>query len=357
VHRSSKAALAAALCSLALPVAANAATKTVVAGPPVKKLPVADGDVSQFFPKAVKIHAGDTVTFAIAGFHVIDFPKKGAAPPAFVIPGNGLATGVKDAAGNDFWFNGQPNLVANPAVAFGTKSGGAYTGAAAVGSGLPEGNGPPKPWKVKFTKAGTYSYYCPIHVGMKGKVTVVAKGKPVPTAKADAKVVKKQLTKALDNLKVLDKAAPPAGDVVTTGPDLATGETLYRFTPAQKTVAVGAPVTFEISTGSKEIHTITFAKDVKTLDPIAQGFITPIPGAGGPPTLAISPQALYPSDAPPLPPYDGSQHGDGFFNTGVIDDDAATPNPQKATVTFATPGTYSYICLVHPDMHGTVVAQ
>jgi plastocyanin len=359
VHRSIKVASAIALCSLAVPGIASAATKTVVAGPPTAKTPKGvpkDADVAQFFPSAVKAHVGDTLTFKIAGFHAINFPKKGGAAPALAIPGTGTVTGANDAAGAPFWFNGQKSFVFNPAVAFGTKSGGAYDGSAPVNSGAPLADGPPKPWKVKLTKAGSFTYYCPIHPGMKGKVTVVAKSKPVPSVKADAKAATAQLAKAIVNLKKLDKAAPPAGDTITTGPDLSTGETLYRFTPASKAVKVGAPVTLEMTSGTPEIHTFTFAKDINSLKGLAAGFIAPVPGTGtsGPPTLGFAPQALYPSDAP-LPAYNGTQHGDGFLNTGLLDGDAKSPQPQKATVSFSAPGTYQFICLVHPEMKGQVV--
>src|SRR4051794_26715738 len=121
VHRSTKVAFAAALCSIAVPVTAQAATKTVVAGPPITKAPKGvpqDSDIAQFFPAASRVHVGDTLKFQIAGFHAINFPKKGGGAPPFVVPGTGTASGVKDAGGADFWFNGQPSLILNPAVAF-----------------------------------------------------------------------------------------------------------------------------------------------------------------------------------------------------------------------------------------------
>lgn len=39
---------------------------------------------------------------------------------------------------------------------------------------------------------------------------------------------------------------------------------------------------------------------------------------------------------------------DGSFDTGTIDED------KLKSETFKEPGTYSYICSIHPDMHGTV---
>ena len=59
---------------------------------------------------------------------------------------------------------------------------------------------------------------------------------------------------------------------------------------------------------------------------------------------------------PALPSPDGTNHGNGFVSTGIIDRDATTPlNPGEAKITFNTAGTYSYICLIHPDMKGQIV--
>ncbi|MDX6714777.1 MAG: hypothetical protein QOH30_1335 [Baekduia sp.] len=359
--RTPKVAFVAALCSLALPGVGSAATKLVVAGPPIRQPPAGiptDSDIEQFFPMRVKVHAGDTLHFQIAGFHAIDFPKKGDAAPPLAVPGDPPVSGVNDAAGTPFWFNGQPSVLFNPVVAFGTRSGGAYNGSTPVASGAPLSAGPPKPWEVKLTKRGSYTFYCPIHPGMKGTVDVVRKRSRVPSVRADVARIRAQLVRGLTRIKKLDQQPAPAGDVIAAGPDLGTGETLYRFTPRTKTVKAGVPVTLQLSTGTPEIHTFTFARDINSLAPLAQGFVAPLPATGTrtvPPALAFAPQALYPSDVP-LPAYDGTQHGDGFLNTGVLDGDPQSPQPQAATVTFSTPGTYQYICLVHPDtMKGQVV--
>jgi hypothetical protein len=89
---------------------------------------------------------------------------------------------------------------------------------------------------------------------------------------------------------------------------------------------------------------------------VAHGLITPVPAAAGPPTLVFSGQVAFPSDPPPaLAPYDGTNHGNGYFNTGVLDGDPNSPQPPAATVKFTKAGTYGFICLIHPFMHGTVV--
>ena len=58
---------------------------------------------------------------------------------------------------------------------------------------------------------------------------------------------------------------------------------------------------------------------------------------------------------PSLPAYDGTNHGNGFLNTGNLDRDPATPSPGSTQVTFSKAGTYEYICLLHPFMKGSVV--
>jgi plastocyanin len=69
----------------------------------------------------------------------------------------------------------------------------------------------------------------------------------------------------------------------------------------------------------------------------------------------VSSLAAFPSDPPPTLVADGSNHGNGFVNTGVIDGDAASPQATSSQVTFSKAGTYNYICLIHPDMKGSIV--
>lgn len=360
-RRSTCLVLATALCSLAVPGIASAATKTVIAGPPVKKAPAGvpkDGDLNQFFPSAVKIHAGDSVKWAVAGFHIVNFPKQGDPAPPLAAPDPALpVANVLDAAGQPFWFNGQGTPVVPPIVALGSGSGKAYTGAAPLGSGVPAGPGAPKPFVVKFPKAGTYTYYCVLHNGMKGTVSVLPKSKPVPSAKADAARVKAQLAKGFAALKQLGKAKTPA-DTIVAGPDKAGGSVLLRFSPDALTTKVGTPISLQMSTKSSEVHTFTFAKDVKAAGKKAEAeFFGPIAGTGtgGPPAIGFSPKWAYPSDAPGAPlSYDGTNHGDGFLNTGVLDGSAATPFPQKVSVSFGKAGTYTFFCAIHPFMTGKV---
>ena len=72
---------------------------------------------------------------------------------------------------------------------------------------------------MKFTKKGSYSYYCTIHPGQKGTVKVVAKGKPIPSNKANAKAAKKEYAKVVKRLIKDAKFAGPPGNEVVAGND------------------------------------------------------------------------------------------------------------------------------------------
>jgi plastocyanin len=126
-----------------------------------------------------------------------------------------------------------------------------------------------------------------------------------------------------------------------------------RFFPKSIKLPVGGSVTFRVKSRS-EIHTFSFGPSAY-LSNLANAFVTPVPNGAGPPTLAFSGQIAFPSDPPPLPPYDGTAHGNGYFSTGVLDGDPATPSPSSTKVTFTKAGTYGFICLVHPFMRGQVV--
>jgi len=335
--------------------AAQGATRTVTAGPPGKvKGQPKDGDVNAFFRKAVTVHVGDKVKWTMNGFHTVTFPKKGTKPPPLISPdpGGAKVAGVNDAAGAPFWFNGQTRLVLDKLGAF-PVAGKSYDGSKLVSSGAPLSPGNPKPYTLKFTKKGSYTYYCTIHPGQKGSVKVVGKGRAIPSAKANRKAAKREYAKDVKRLIKDAKFSGPAGNEILAGNDT-TRTTLFRYFPAKKSVPVGTTVTLSMPAKTSEIHTFSFGPP-DYLKGIADAFVMPDPAnPTGPPTV-FNPLIAFPSDVPTLPAHNGTNHGNGFLNTGVLDRDAATPSPPSTQVTFSKAGTYDYICLIHPFMKGQIV--
>jgi plastocyanin len=346
--------------ALAAPAAAQAATKAVFMGTPPassKKFQPTGADTNDFFPNGIAIHVGDSVKFVPAGFHTVDLIAKGGQPAPLFAPFNGQkVSGANDAAGQPFWFNGQDQIFFS-APLFANNFGKTLTfnGTKEVESGAPIQN-KPKPMTVKFKKTGSFTYYCNIHPGMKGKVTVKAKTAKVPTAKADAKVVTTQVAAALKIAKGLANATVPANtvDVGSAGPH---GVEYYGFVPGSLTVPVGTTVNFRMTTGSYEEHTATTGPGNPDQDPnsylgqIAASFQGPPP---------FSPLGIYPSEpsggaAANLTP---TFHGNGFWSTGALDASNSTPTlPASNSVKFAAPGTYEFYCMIHPFMHGTIKVQ
>ena len=313
---------------------AQAATKQVTIGSakPLAGVPPVAFD-ADFYPRKLTIAKGDHVRFKwTTGFGDVVFVPKGTDPIPFAVPA-GTVAGAKDEAGADMWFNGQPSLAPNiPGLS--PQGGKVIDGSKVVSSGFAL-DGPQKPWKVRFAKAGTYRLTSVLHPSKKLKVVVKKGRKGVPGKKADKRRLAKKLT----------AFGGPKGNVVRAGND-AKAIAQIAFFPARKTVDVGDTVTFEMSEESIEIHNVAFGPK-PYLD--SKPFLGPV----------LDPFVVYRSDAPGTAvSFDGSNHGNGYFNTGILDADAASPFPSKDSVTFTKAGTYAYYCAVHgTDMSGEIVVQ
>jgi plastocyanin len=366
VSRCPRYALTAAMAAVALglPPAAHAATKTVYMGAPPKDQKAFNQpygtDVVDFFPSKVAIAPGDSVRFDPVAFHNVDIPPKGGKMLAQLAQGAPIAGSV-DAAGAAFWFNGLPNFafaseLQNQANGLGKTL--TYTGAKRIVSHIPLNTANPfgvlKPMVVKFPKSGLYTYYCDLHPGMKGYVSVLAKGAKPPTAAQDRKAIAQQARSELKVAKTLNKAKVPPNTMYVGYAGLKGKVEYFNFLPNSLTVNAGTTVTFAMSPGSFETHTATTGPGDYLTDPasyigvIADSFNLP----------QFDPRGVYPSE--PLgttgrltPTF----HGNGFWNSGAMDTQAATLPQSSSRVTFAAPGTYRFVCLVHPVMRGTVIVQ
>ncbi len=345
------AAAGAAVAAVAAPTTAAAATKVVFAGGPAKfqgGLQKKYGaGVDNFLINRVTINAGDTVVWdgksLSGGFHTVDFPAKGSSDLPLFVPGK-TVTGVTDFAGNPFWFSGRvPQVGFNPLL-FKRIGGGVYNGSARADSGLPLS---PKPvdFSLKFTKPGVYKYFCDVHYGMVGYVVVKPRGTKVPSARADARNLGVAEAKYVVQAKKLDQTKI-TGNKVSIGASGPGGIEVFAMFPSTLSVSTGTTVKFSMSKLTRETHTASFGP-VSYLKPLADSLAGPAP----------SPIALYPSDPPGTIALNQSSHGNGFANTGALDRDSSTPLPPSGAIKFTQPGTYHFVCLIHPFMHGTVVVR
>jgi plastocyanin len=342
------------VAALILPGVAQAAQKDVSLGPTTaasKALQATGSDVNDFFPHQVTIHAGDTVRFVPNGFHTVDLPASRKTKLAIISPQAQPVAGSVDAAAAPFWFNGRPSLGFTPTLlqsAFGKSR--SYTGAKAVLSGLALTN-KPKPMTVRFTRTGTFRYFCDVHFGMTGVVRVVSASRPVPSAAADRTRRRAQEQSTLATAKALPKSTTPPANTVDVGLGGKGNVSMFAFVPSALTVPTGTTVTFRMGARS-DFHTATIGPGDPEKQPTS--YLGQI--EAGLQGAVLDPRGVYPSEPPgALAALTPTFHGNGFWSSGVLDlDPGTTTVPPSAAVRFAAAGTYQVFCMIHPFMHATV---
>jgi plastocyanin len=338
--------LAAAIAAIA-PSAAGAATHTVfVGGDGVARNVPKQFSPNAFLRNTITIHVGDTVRWRFRGFHTVTLPVRGRRPPPFALASpTAKVSGVLDPAGRPFWFNGVlPTLSVNPRVAAPTR-GSTYNGSRFRNSGLPAGNNPQ--YRLRFTRAGTFTYFCAVHPGMRGRVRVVSARRRIPTEAQNARAATTELNSLARQARRVD-AAPAKGPLTVDLGRAPRGRrfTINAFFPDTINVKVGQTVRFTMAgQNQNEIHTIT-------LGPLTRQQLPFVDNRGN-----INPEDAYPSDPPnAFPPYTGTNHGVGFLNAGLHDNDPATKTiPNTGAVTFNAAGAFQLKCLVHDGMDATVI--
>lgn len=341
---------------LAAPGVAQAAERTVDMGPPrsaQREFQSRLTDVNDFFPHTTTINVGDRVRFVPQGFHTANLPARGGGRVPLIIPNGQKVAGSVDAAGVPFFFNGLDALGFNPQLLrslFGRRV--SYSGARAVNSGLPLAQRP-RPMTVRFTRAGSFRYFCDVHPGMTGNVRVRRSGRSTPSARQHAAAVRRQIARTLRTARALRRATTAPAGIVNVGLQGRGGVTLFDFVPKQLTVPVGTTLTFR-NPARSEVHTATTGPGDPEREP--NSYLGQIAASLESP--AIDPRALYPSDPPPaIVSLSPTLHGNGFWNSGALDLDRSTPLPPSRAVRFGAPGVYQVWCMIHPFMRGTVTVQ
>jgi plastocyanin len=295
------------------------------------------------YPGKVTVSKGDKVQFAIVGFHTATFLGKGQKLPAFIQASSTLNPPKNDPGGAPYWWGGVTPLLQINGAAFAPAGGKVVTGRKTVSSGVLPGDAPK--FTVTFPKTGTFHIRCIIHPGMKGTIRVVPKSGDT-AAKRTARAKAELKAQAATVKALVKKATRATTPTVSISPGTKKAQTL-SFQPANKKVAPGTTVTFNMD-GGNEVHTVTFGPKA-FVEQLAK---TTFQGQG----VDLPAEGTYASDPPTagVPSLTPTTHGNGFLNSGVLNDKGVGPLPRSFKITFGTPGIYTYICLVHPEMKGTI---
>ena len=208
---------------------------------------------------------------------------------------------------------------------------------------------------------GIYKGFCMLHfTEMISTIEVVADSEAVTTADQAEEQADKEMEPLVAKMKEAHEKAEAgaakgtvlAGDPVGEEeepegpPETNTSAGLAEFTPREISVASGEAVTWTVNGP----HSITFnaPEDARVIIGKGPDGRTHLVEKAAVPALfnVPPPPEGEPEGPPPLADL-GSFDGTGFANTGL-------QFGGSFKVTFTKPGTYEYICVVHPDMVGTV---
>jgi plastocyanin len=270
------------------------------------------GGGNRFYPDAIDIHQGDSVTFTPMGAHTITFNRPPG--PVFALFGPFGDTTITSATQQT-----------NSGI-IGDVPGASYT--LTFASTLP---------------AGRYTIICGLHIGMTETIEVRPTSKNLPKTDAEYRATA-QKEIARDLATEADIAADARDGTAGNdgGPRVLVGAgnkrvSNLRFFPAVVTVHVGQTVTFLKTHDPTEPHTVTFGTEPS--DPVAQ-FVA----RGG-------------------STYSGTENiSSGFMSTKAqyaFYQLAGTPLPVALTkyqITFTAVGDFPYFCAIHDvvGMRGTV---
>jgi plastocyanin len=336
---------------------------------------------SAFFPRVVRIHAGDTVVFhpQYSGLpHTVAFGRavdralgridaiaasdpsalSGGPPPEYAALPRLLPTG----AGDVIQAAAQPCVVAGKAAL--------PTSEACPSQHLEEYDGSQQlatsgwlgadqDWSLRFaksTKPGTYRFLCQVHgPDMSGSVRVVKASVAVkdPAAvvsegNAARQAVLQRVQPGFALLSEATRARPLAGSGDPSAPDAL----IAAFGPRDLSVPVGGSLSWVVI----GTHSIAFKAPPDAIGlrrTAADGGVhlselaeLPAGGPGAGPAVQQPPSLID----------GGSWDGRGFRSSGII---FGPPPPHTSSyrLRFTKAGRYAFVCTVHPGMSGTVTVR
>lgn len=210
---------------------------------------------------------------------------------------------------------------------------------------------------------GTYNFFCLLHrQGMTGSVTVVPEAQKAQTAEEVEQAGEKKLDELIAKLRPqAEEGANAPLERASAGAPPPEGEEelpalLLAFGPKELAVPVGTAVTWSVAGP----HSVSF-----NVPEDAVGVMTKAPDG----TFHANEKALAPAGGPGAPPPEESEgppdpkakpvlidggrfDGEGFRSSGFIP--SFGPPGYQYKLTFTKTGTFEVRCTIHPDMKGTV---
>jgi plastocyanin len=307
-------ALAIASLGIVFPIPAAAA-----ASPGHWDITVGGGDqqaiqLTRFYPSNITVHPGDVVSFNWLGFHTVTFNP----PPNFTVFDSFAGPpGSSTLDSRTTFVNAIPAF--NP-------------------------TGPPPPFDLTIAstlRPGKYKFQCSLHQFMKGVINVT-RGE-LPATNADNQTLgNTQAAADLARLTSLDNrttrhAADKSGEALA-GISTKAGD-VTKFYPSAITVRAGDELTFT-TPDLQDPHTVTFGPVLGDPRNPATGVF---PSGPGNPKAFDGTSALNSGYL-----FHESQYD--YWNIKASPVAAAVPRTEFS-VTFTTPGTYNFYCLIHsfPD--------
>lgn len=207
---------------------------------------------------------------------------------------------------------------------------------------------------------GTYVGFCMLHfTEMISEIEVVPEDQEIPSSDEVAELGQQQLDALVGQLAPAAEApadSAPGEVAAGAGSEELPTALVTEFLPQETEVAAGEQVSWEfvgphtVSFNAPEDARVLLSKgddggyhlNEAALAPA--GFEAPPPPGGGEGEAGEGEEG---EEGPPPPVDAGTWDGTGFLNSGIAFGGVFS-------VTFSEPGTYEYVCLIHPEMEGTV---
>lgn len=283
---------------------------------------------SAFYPTNIKVRPGDSITFRNRGTgapHTITFgiaPDRSNSPPPVTPKGENPAVFMNcfsPHAPKPSWTSCPTKSGATPPE----YTGSGYWNAFFVPVPAPQGE---KQITMKLSSSiapGKYRFICILHPPMVAFVEVVAKDSDRLTPEKVTADVDSTSNTALTNASAIPNPTVAASTVAAgwSGGPVA----VNRFYPVDLSVKRGTTVTWK-DLSPFEPHTVTFGAP---------------PNMGGPASPYFAPSGVAA----------GGSYSSGMSNSGIFGGDISKAG---FSLVFNTAGTYTYQCMLHPGMKGSI---